>query len=108
MTRLPVCPPQYGRHHAPRQEEVCTNDQLRRRGRYSRIGNGHRRRVGVVGLTAARVVWIEGLDVAVLERRDRTAGRTDTMEVDGPLVDEDEVAVREFRALSVAETRDEA
>mgnify|MGYP001274824549 CR=1 FL=1 len=108
MTRLPVCPPQYGRHHAPRQEEACTNDLRRLRGRYSRIGNGHCRGVGMIGPTAACVVWAEGLDVAVLGGRNRTAGRTDSVEVDGLFADEDEVMVREFHVLLVDETRDEA
>ena len=61
----------------------------------------------MVSLTSARVVWTEGLDVAMLGGRDRKGGRTYTVEVDGVLVDEAEVMVREFRALHVDETRDE-
>ena len=62
----------------------------------------------MVSLTSARVVWTEGLDVAMLEGRDRKGGRNYPVEVDGALVDEAEVMVREFRALHVDETRDEA
>ena len=61
-----------------------------------------------MSLTSACVTWTEGPDVAVLAGRDRKGGRVYTVEVNGALVDEAEVMVREFRALYVDATRDEA